>query len=56
MNSNPTVTSVRNKLVVIPKVDNNLNCIYKADLDVQITDGENDSIRTYNMNLTNKIQ
>lgn len=54
--STDTVTSVRNKLVVIPKVDENLNCIYKADQSTQMTDGENDKIKTYNLNISSRLQ
>lgn len=37
---NTFVTASRNKIVVLPTVDKELNCIYKSDVSVALSDGD----------------
>jgi len=50
------VTAVRNKIVVTPSVDHNLNCIYKSDVSVALTDGNSKKLYAKNLNLKSRIQ
>jgi len=50
------VTAVRNKVVVIPTVDADLNCIYKTDLNTELDDGETRTMATYNLSIKSRIQ
>lgn len=50
------VTTVRNKLIIPPKVDKNLNCIYKSDISVALTDEDNSNVYSRNINLKSRLQ
>jgi len=53
---NTFVTAVRNKIAVLPSVDKDLNCIYKSDVSVAMTDGSSKKLNTKNLNLKSRIQ
>jgi len=50
------VTAVRNKIAVLPSVDKDLNCIYKSDVSVSMTDGSSKKLYAKNLNLKSRIQ
>lgn len=50
------MTAVRNKLVVLPKIDSDLNCIYKSDVNTVLNDGDKQITKTKNILLKSKIQ